>query len=404
MKKYVAPLIIYIVWLPEKNEKGEITGIGLALAEYLYSIFNRDITNPISRGIGIPVFYRFIEAENNIPISINRGDSTRSMVVSLIDDRLLLNDDWRTYIESIYTDYADYEGSPNDLHRFIPIALSKNAHKISPDIHKLNFVNLHEITDIEAKKEELSIRLTHELCRLLHKEPSIAEIEKKTLNDAETPDLKLFLSYARKDGQTITDRLKAYLDSQTSLKTFLDKIDIPSGDEFQRVLAQNINKATILVILTDVYASREWCRWEIIQAKRKNRPIIVVNAIQRNELRSFPYLGNSPVVRYENIKGDDFLKRIFHTVLFEMLRYEYSKIYITNQTKLHKPDTEIAKILGSPPELLTLVGIAKTKGIVIYPDPPITKEESDLLEELEDYTFLTPTMLPAFNESNTKNV
>lgn len=403
MKKYQSPLCIYVVWYPEINEKGIVSGIGLEIAEYIYSIFNKDTQNPISRGIGIPVFYRFIGNEDGIPISIDLSQSERNVVVPLIDEKVLLNKKWREYILNLYRQFENDSDDKKDYNRFIPISLCDDAHKISPEIRKINFINLYEFKSDEIKKEELGIRLTHEICRLLYQEPRISEIEKNAskieMNSNEL-QIKLFLSYARKDGQTIINRLKAYIDKETSLKTFLDKIDIPPGYEFQEVLDKNIKKSTILIIQTDVYASREWCRWEVIQAKRNNRPIIVVNAINDKEVRSFPYLGNSPVIRYESITDEKFLKKIFHTVLFEILRYEYSKKLINNQLRLYSIKESVVKVLGNPPELLTLVGISKAKGVVLYPDPPITKEETTLLEELDDYIFLTPTMLPSFHSEN----
>lgn len=52
--RYISPLTIYVVWHPS-FDKGE------QVANYLYSSFTRDIYSPLSRGIGIPLFFgRFI--------------------------------------------------------------------------------------------------------------------------------------------------------------------------------------------------------------------------------------------------------------------------------------------------------------------------------------------------------
>ena len=64
--------------------------------------------------------------------------------------------------------------------------------------------------------------------------------------------------------------------------------------------------------------------------------------------------------------------------------------------------TRKPKILASPPELLTLLekaGDEETKGkVIVYPDPPLTAEEIELLSEMSDqYDYVTPTMLPAYS-------
>jgi hypothetical protein len=55
----------------------------------------------------------------------------------------------------------------------------------------------------------------------------------------------------------------------------------------------------MVAIHTDSYSSREWCRREIIEAKRWNVPLVVANGISNLDERGFPYMGNVPVVRLE---------------------------------------------------------------------------------------------------------
>lgn len=47
------PLSLFVVWHPSFAE-------GKNIANYLYSIFCRDIEEPLSRGLGIQVYYRSV--------------------------------------------------------------------------------------------------------------------------------------------------------------------------------------------------------------------------------------------------------------------------------------------------------------------------------------------------------
>lgn len=374
---YKSPLNIYVVWHEEFSQ-------GEEFAKHIYSTFTRDINSPLSRGLNIPVFFRYKALKNGFPLPIELDDSIeRSMIVALIDDKCMLN--YKSYIEQLFNVYENKNTDKNDMHRFIPVSISKNAYNISTMLRKDNFINLYGFENIETQKKELVIRITHELCRLIYSNPRISDIE---TNPYSGEKLHLFLSYARADGKPITEKIDDFFNSKTSLNTFFDKKDIPPGYKFDKVIDDNLKKSTLLIIQTNAYSSREWCRWEVLKAKKYDRPIIVVNAISNKEDRSFPYLGNMPVCIY-NKKN---INTIFHAVLVETLRYEYSKRLIKNQVKAFRKDTNNLKIMGCPPELYTLLESKNNNIIkVIYPDPPLTNEELELLLELDNFEFSTPT-------------
>jgi hypothetical protein len=158
----------------------------------------------------------------------------------------------------------------------------------------------------------------------------------------------------------------------------------------------------LIVVHTDKYSTREWCKWELIMAKKHNRPIVVVNALQDTETRSYPYMGNVPVIRWQESE----IQNILHFILLEILRFEYTYRLIDSQVRQYEGGHKIKKILASPPELFTLIYKAFEKGTkdkrVIYPDPPVTQEEQDLLDELDDFEFLTPMTLAAYMNEQTE--
>jgi hypothetical protein len=86
----------------------------------------------------------------------------------------------------------------------------------------------------------------------------------------------------------------------------------------------------------------------------------------------------------------------------EILRFHFTKELIERRPGLSKiTGVRKHRILASPPELLTLLRKAtedETRGdVVIYPDPPITAEEIELLDDvISGINYITPTMLAAY--------
>jgi hypothetical protein len=166
------------------------------------------------------------------------------------------------------------------------------------------------------------------------------------------------------------------------------------------MVGQHGLESTILVVFqTDAYSTREWCRIEIITAKRYKSPIVIVNAIMEGEKRGFPYMGNAPTIRWRN-NFDDIIDLALLQMLYNLYMEQMLKKYIEffDLDQAHE-----TAYLTSPPELFNFLDIKKMKEekgktiLVIYPDPPLGNEELKLLNELDKaISFVTPIMLPNF--------
>lgn len=385
---YKAQLHIHVVWHPKYKS-------GQKIADCLYSHYNRNVEEALSRGIGIPVFYRSATYENGLPKKIELKEAERNAVVLLIDTHAINN--WKDYAKEL----QQQVNVAGDGNRLFPVSISPNFPNIGNSVSESNFIRLHELNGVSKQAERLLSQLTHELCRMLYGKSRLSEATQQQLsNDPVT----LFISHAKRDGESIAQEIKAVADADTSMKTFFDTIDIAPGHKFKNELDGNIESAALLAIQTDSYSSREWCRWEVLKAKKGNRPIVVINAVKEGEERSFPYLGNVPTIRWKTgVNKEKLIQRILDFTLYEVLRFVYTYKHLKNLKGLRKlTGTTKPKILASPPELLTLLEKAtesETKGnIVIYPDPPLTSEELELLmEATDDYEFLTPTVLAAYS-------
>jgi hypothetical protein len=249
-------------------------------------------------------------------------------------------------------------------------------------------------------------KLVHELCRLIVSPPKVTEAGTTT----SARPVHLFLSHAKADGAEIAKQIKNYIEKDSSMKTFFDANDIAPGYPFSDELTGAIEKSALICIQTDFYATREWCLFEVITAKRLDRPVVVLNAVQQREPRSFPYIGNVPTMRW-NPHDKSRFREVVDLALFEVLSITYSEMVQQALLKLYQLPG--ARTVGHAPELFTVLrlraqqqeqgiedGSAESIKYVLYPDPPLGHIEIKLLEDLSPETrFITPTLLPVIGQS-----
>ena len=180
-----------------------------------------------------------------------------------------------------------------------------------------------------------------------------------------------------KNSKGVAEAIRYWLYQNSALSSFLDVYDLPAGLPFPDVIDHHIGKSILLAIYTDSYSSREWCRREVLEAKRKGVPMIVVDCLHTGDERAFPYLGNVPVVRMDPVAKDrlpEIAGRLLDEVLLDFLwRCRVEAI------PERRPGT---MFLARPPELVsiaTLTGGRDERRVVVYPDPPLDDEEMRLL-------------------------
>jgi hypothetical protein len=151
---------------------------------------------------------------------------------------------------------------------------------------------------------------------------------------------------------------------------------------FQKVLLQQVRVSAVVAVHTDSYSSREWCRREIIEAKRWNVPLVVANCISDQDERGFPYLGNVPIVRMDP-RGTDRIDVIIGRLLDEVLKDFLWRCRIELAREAANP---AVVFVPRPPELISLSGLPSATDVpepmIVYPDPPLSAEEERLFEEV----------------------
>ncbi|WP_070138133.1 toll/interleukin-1 receptor domain-containing protein [Crocinitomix algicola] len=392
---YKSPLAIFIIWHPSFED-------GQKIADYLYSVFCRDSDKPLNRTIGIPVYFRKVNfKDTKSPRTINYSESTFNAIVPLIDDDFVNDKNYKTYIEEVLSYSLISKGKT----KVYPVAISKNAYGFSKNLGQINFLRADKITgekECQTQDENsvfryLRLNITHELCRLMLN-------MKKAVDEQESfehlpPPIKLFISHSKHDDSKYEAmKFKDFINSETQLKTFFDANDISFGSNFGDEIKRAVENSALVAFQSDSYAEREWCRIEVLTAKKHGCPVVIVNAIKNGEKRTFPYMGNYPSIRLK-----DNFEDIICLTLEQVLYNKYTGMLLDEITTLYglKADS----ILSTTPELYSFLQLKDRKldvsnnseyKLIVYPDPPLGTEETELLMKMdESYHFVTPTTIPS---------
>ena len=381
------PLSLFVVWHPKFKE-------GKTIANNLYSTFCRNIDQPLERGLGIPVYYRSI-SDNKTPIPIDVSSAKRNAIVLLIDLQYFIDDDFKKYTE-------DLVKLVDDNTKIYPVALHKDATEIGHGLNKLQFIrankaNLNDKEDFTFSMGKIKTDVMNDCARLMMNVQPTWEDEQ---GDKIPSPVTLFLSHAKKDGLDTTKRFKAFVDANLKLDVFFDTVDIADGYDFEKRIETNIKNSAFVVFHTDEYSTREWCRIEVLIAKKNKCSIVVIHDIKNGEKRSFPYMGNTPTITIKHNEEESFTE-IVNLTLNQVLNNLYQHELLKSFQEWFRIDNSEFVSLTSPPELFNYLDIYKKKKdtkdklIILYPEPPLGVEELRILNEIdEDIKFITPILLP----------
>ncbi len=390
------PLSVFVVWHPRFEN-------GSKLADGLYRQFCCDSGNLAARAPQIPIRFRSMAAEGSKPPRAVDFGAERTAVIVLIDDELMDDSQWVDYLDALCNqcDSANGRKAGATRHIIVPVALTQNAYLVESRIKDFNFIRLHEKAE-ELRPMILSRTVAEAVAKLLlGSEGTEQEGQGKAAGPAA---VKVFLSHAKRDGVDLTKSARQFLMDHTQLNSFFDVHDIPAGTQWRDVLREEAASArnALLVMQTDAYATREWCRIEVLEAKQGMSPMLVVHAISDSEERSFPYLGNIPVMR---CNGADLLKcvelwePIFARLMLEVVKAAFFRLWVQYAGRRFGVAQPL-KAMPYPPELISQLRLAEIADkepatVFVYPDPPLGTEEVEILKRaFPKLVFVTPLELP----------
>lgn len=198
--------------------------------------------------------------------------------------------------------------------------------------------------------------------------------------------LQIFISHTKKDedrlGVEKANELKAYLRADTKLNSFYDANDILDGYSFGDQIKDNLKKSLLVILETSTYSDREWCRIEAIVGKENHVPTVVVSLFNGLIHRTFPYLGNTPKIRFGG-NWDEVICLLLRTALDKY----YEERYLENFSQAN------SKVIPMMPEF---INIGKVDGVnqILYPEPPLGNEELEVVKrQFPTITFNTPSQI-----------
>jgi hypothetical protein len=352
----VQPLIVDVAWVAAAG------GPVHSVAEAVFRMLTGDPDGRTSTRMGMPVHFRRLSPEPGSPMPdpTTWPSADRRALVVLADTAMLAtltvrNSPARVALEQLLK-HAQQNGW-----LLLPVALDPAALSNSLLSGQTNMIRPPD-ADTASVAQFVSGSVGLQLHRLLAPDRTVSA----------------FISYATRDGSQIAEGLKAYLDLDTQLQSFLDRTDIYAGESFGQVLDSHVIAGPVVAIVTDAYAASAWCGREIVLAKQAGQPVVVIDAVEDGHDRSFPYLGNGPVARWQPNDAAGTYRRVVRLAVEDSLRRTYLPLRIAHLCELAgvtQPDV----VLTHPPELMTLVGAVLGDGDVVYPDPPIPSTELALL-------------------------
>jgi hypothetical protein len=344
------PLLVHFLFHPESADARE-------LARQVHSQLNQETVVP---GMRVPTRFCPISPGGSPPLQLDFGLAQRNVAVVLSDDQLLIKKDWCRFVADVWQRCDGFHAG------FLALQLSANAWPLDDRLRGVSFTPAFRAPSPQARLALVTRRIVVELCRFL---------QAMTIGDhSSKAPVKLFLSHTKVDFDTepkVTQAFITALKGDQPIEAWVDSGQIPSGSEFAREITTGVKNSSLLVVLTDHYASREWCREEVMLAKEYDRPIAVVDALSKYEVRSFPFVANVPRVRWD---GDP--QAGIDLLLKETLR---TLLNLQTLARVQQPGDVL---FSRPPELATLVGRAPGTTI-LYPDPPLGIGESARLAKTQ---------------------
>ena len=240
------------------------------------------------------------------------------------------------------------------------------------ELEPLQLLQTHSLGEYAIRPAMLALRILHE-CRVL------LATALPTTNGHRPGYLRLFISHAKMDGLPLAHALKHHIESTGWLEDFYDVDDLPAGRNWQRELEQGVGSSLIIMLRTEAYDGRHWCRQEVLWADEYATPAVLVDA--RTNL-NHP-AGILPFERVPTVRiPDGNLLRILFLALREGLRFLHFARRVQDMKQSGTFPTPLELLVFSfPPSMSALLRACRSLTVstapattprwILYPDPPL---------------------------------
>ena len=391
-------------------------------AQKLAAELMRRFVDPPGRG-GLRVSVRFAPPNDagmppdwKLQLAPQVAECRHALIVILADDLMTQEvfDDtgtrWKNFVEEVRKELE----STGQQHGLLTMAVGAGGFALCPG---RNMVRLPEYPENQSAGHQMQTWLagatdTAALHIAMHA-VSLLQPQAQASPAARKRPFQLFLSHAKRDlaasgsedaAKDPVRQIHAYV-QDLPIEQWFDARDIPPGQDFAKEISAGIrNCSVVIAILTDHYTSRPWCLEEILQTKKLEQrgPLVVIDALESGEPRSFPWLGNAPVVVWKPQQTAGTCLTILWQSVREALRFHLNSLLL-QQTAAQLPPTTRVNVLPSSPEpadLTKIQVVPDQRHCILYPDPPLALSELRMLQALRDADFCTPLGLLAHNAAH----
>ena len=370
MSTETPPFMLYVVWHPNYEH-------GKTLGNSLFHHFRSDRLNNITSGADVDVLFRYEAVPGaSTPLPIEWDAAHTVAVVVLINNSLVADEDWTNYVTGLID-----EAVSRKLNTLVfPVAIAEDA--IHLELRGTQAIHWYDWSgDDENRGKRLIRELTYQFVRMLRHH--LGQTQGKGRSGDNLHDylekVSVFLSHSKKDGVEIAEKIRDWVHSN-ALSSFFDFYDIPPGVPFSDVIYDAIPRSAVLPIYTNTFSSREWCCREVLYAKRKDVPILVVDCLTSVDERAFPYLGNVPVVRIEPSRPD------IGSVIGKLLDVIFKYYLWQCRVEALRDCYPHAFYFFHHPELLDLTKLPPPsqdgERALVYPEPAVSSDEKCLFSAI----------------------
>ncbi len=380
-------LEIYVVWHPDDDE-------GVAVATALIDHFHGTAFSGLIGG-AVEVFIRSTGWASSAgpprPLPFVEGlpngspDPELTIVVPVLGHDLSTavsaSPEWERYITEICETCTNRPESVG----VVPVRLghAHSAGRLAEILGHLQAVP-HDPQDLDFVCREIA--------------QAVAQFARRDVNPE---PLTVFVSHTKHPTDEEQNTLGGLVDSVrrviagTHLADFFDARDLQPGHEWATELETHAATSALLVVRTDLYASRDWCQREMLIAKRAGMPIVILEALSGVEERGSFLMDHVPRVSRNRGELDSAIRCALGQLVDECLKRELWKRQ--QQLSPQAPGHEVNWWAPHAPEPTTLVEWLDSARaslpldetiLVLHPDPPLGRAERNVLLQVASLSGL----------------
>lgn len=203
-----------------------------------------------------------VEYELNPPIKF--AEAAVNIVILLSNHEMVLDPQWRKALLNLQAEVANNHQAAAVGHRIelLPAVLDDSFYNLTPIYENHNPLRLTEPNDEKWRTAVLRRGVLEMTARTLR-----ARLQQHKSN--ELPEMRVFLSHAKKDGREIAERLRDAIRHFGQLIPWYDANDLAISQGWANTLdnAMNSTTAGMVAVVTDAYPTRPWCRKELQKAR-----------------------------------------------------------------------------------------------------------------------------------------